>query len=208
MTPEEIKQLWIAAGGNPQSAPLAAAIAMAESGGRPDATNTNRSGSVDRGLWQINSIHGTLSTFDPMANARAAISISKNGATWEPWCVAYTDRACGSQGGRYDPFAEGSGSARFIGATGAAPGQGGGGAPGGAGGPVGGLGTTEFPAPGYGSMIDSILTNFWLVLDVVLNNLFYALIAFIGIGAAVVGVIMLAKDSVIGAAIGQVKRIV
>jgi hypothetical protein len=35
----------------------AVAIAMAESSCRLDATNTNTNGSVDRGLWQINSVH-------------------------------------------------------------------------------------------------------------------------------------------------------
>jgi lysozyme-related protein Hpa2 len=33
------------------------AIAIVESGGRPDATNTNGNGSVDYGMMQINSIH-------------------------------------------------------------------------------------------------------------------------------------------------------
>lgn len=33
------------------------AIAIVESGGRPDATNSNRNGSVDYGMMQINSIH-------------------------------------------------------------------------------------------------------------------------------------------------------
>lgn len=33
------------------------AIAIVESGGRPDATNRNRNGSVDYGMMQINSIH-------------------------------------------------------------------------------------------------------------------------------------------------------
>lgn len=66
---------------------LAAAIAMAESGGDPNAFNRNRNGSVDRGLWQINSIHGGLSTFDPMGNARAMASISGGGRNWNPWTV-------------------------------------------------------------------------------------------------------------------------
>jgi Lysozyme like domain len=62
---------------------------MAESGGNPNAVNHNTNGSTDRGLWQINTVHGgamaTSAMFDPMANVRAAISISGNGRNWGPW---------------------------------------------------------------------------------------------------------------------------
>lgn len=203
MTPEDIKSLWIQAGGNPQHAGTAAAVALAESSGNPQASHTNSSGSVDRGLWQINSIHGALSSFDPLANARAAVAISKNGATWEPWCAAYTDRACGKNGGRYDPF-NGSGSAQFIGVTGASPAQGGG-APG-AGGPVGDLPSAG--GAGYGGMIDAVVGNFFLTVDIVLNNTFYAALALAGIASLVIGVIMLSKETPVGAAISAVKRFI
>lgn len=92
---DQIAQLWVQAGGNPSQALMAAAIALAESGGRPDASNTNPNGTVDRGLFQINSVHGSLSTFDLMANVRAAISISKNGSDWRPWCTAWSNGRCG-----------------------------------------------------------------------------------------------------------------
>lgn len=39
---------------------LFAAIALEESGGNPLAHNHNSNGTVDRGLWQINSIHQNL----------------------------------------------------------------------------------------------------------------------------------------------------
>lgn len=73
----QLEALWIQAGGDRASAPVMAAIAMAESGGNPAAINTNTNGSTDRGLWQINSVHGSLSTFDPLANAQAAVKIKK-----------------------------------------------------------------------------------------------------------------------------------
>lgn len=88
----QLEQLWINAGGNPAKAAIAAAIAMAESGGRQNAKNVNTNGSIDRGYWQINSSHGSLSTFDALGNARAAISISNNGANWGPW-VTYNSGA-------------------------------------------------------------------------------------------------------------------
>jgi hypothetical protein len=85
----QLMDLWVKAGGSKLSAPIAAAVAMAESGGNPNATNTNKNGSIDRGLWQINSIHGNKSTTNPLENAKSAVSISKNGVSWSPW-VAYT----------------------------------------------------------------------------------------------------------------------
>lgn len=105
----QLQDLWKQAGGNPASATMAAAVAMAESGGNPNSTNHNTNGTTDRGLWQINSIHGSLSVFDPMANARAAVQISNNGTTWRPWCTAWSNGACG---GTY--LGQGSPFLRFM----------------------------------------------------------------------------------------------
>lgn len=81
----DLQNLWIQAGGNPAKAKIAAAVAMAESGGRRTAQHRNSDGSIDRGPWQINSVHGAQSTLDPRGNARAAVAISKNGTSWTPW---------------------------------------------------------------------------------------------------------------------------
>jgi hypothetical protein len=83
----QLEQLWINAGGNPQVAAIAAAVAMAESGGNPNAISPSN----DYGLWQINSIHGAQATLDVMANARAAVSISNNGQNWGPWCTCWVN---------------------------------------------------------------------------------------------------------------------
>lgn len=96
----QLEGIWINNGGNPSSAPMAAAIALAESGGNPDAANQNTNGTTDRGLWQVNSIWGSLSTFDVNGNAKAAIQISNNGSSWTPW-VTYTT-------GAYKAFLSGS----------------------------------------------------------------------------------------------------
>lgn len=62
-------------------------VMTGESGGRPDATNYNRNGSIDRGLFQINSCHGANSTYDPEANIRYASQLwSSQG--WHPWVYA------------------------------------------------------------------------------------------------------------------------
>lgn len=72
---------------------LAAAVAMAESGGDPQAKNTNKDGSRDRGLWQINTVHKSVSdacAFDPVCNAKAALRISSKGKNWSPWVTYNT----------------------------------------------------------------------------------------------------------------------
>lgn len=93
---DQLKQLWVQAGGSAAYATVAAAVAMAESGGNSDSVNSaNSNGTVDRGLWQINSIHGSQSTLDPVANARAAVAISSGGTNWKPWCTAWSNGHCG-----------------------------------------------------------------------------------------------------------------
>ena len=80
-----LEALWESAGGSSGAAFMAAEIARAESSGRQYATDANSNGSTDRGYWQINSVHGALSTYDPAGNARAAVELSGNGTNWSPW---------------------------------------------------------------------------------------------------------------------------
>lgn len=112
----QLMSLWIQAGGSKLNAAMAAAIAMAESGGNPSSTDDDSNGTADRGLWQINSSHGSLSSYDPLTNARAAVQLSNNGTTWRPWCTAYSDGACGTQGGTY--LGAGSPFMKFLGNAG------------------------------------------------------------------------------------------
>jgi Lysozyme like domain len=85
--------------------PLAAAIAMAESGGNPGAIgdlNISPGGSV--GLWQINlAAHPSYTAdqlTDPTANAQAAFAISSAGTNWRPWTTYMT----GAYKKYYHPF--------------------------------------------------------------------------------------------------------
>jgi hypothetical protein len=87
-----LEALWESAGGSSGTAFMAAEIATAESGGRQYATDDDGNGTVDRGYWQINSIHGALSTYDPAGNARAAVQLSDDGTNWVPW-VSYNTGA-------------------------------------------------------------------------------------------------------------------
>lgn len=87
-----LERLWEQAGGSRGAAFTAAEIAMAESGGRQYASLYNANGTTDRGYWQVNSVHGSLSTFGAYANARAAVQISHDGSDWSPW-VTYNSGA-------------------------------------------------------------------------------------------------------------------
>lgn len=81
----ELEHLWEEAGGSPSAAFMAAEIATAESSGREYATDADSNGTVDEGYWQINTVHGSLATYDPLGNARAAVEISDDGTNWQPW---------------------------------------------------------------------------------------------------------------------------
>jgi LysM repeat protein len=77
----QLEELWEYAGGSQTEAFTAAEIAMAESSGEQFATGTVG----ERGYWQINPNHGSLSTYDPVGNAKAAVVISDDGTDWTPW---------------------------------------------------------------------------------------------------------------------------
>jgi LysM repeat protein len=83
-----LEELWQDAGGWGGAAVLAASIAMAESSGQQYATG----GVGERGYWQINPNHGSLSTYDPLGNAKAAVILSDDGTNWTPW-TTYTSGA-------------------------------------------------------------------------------------------------------------------
>jgi LysM repeat protein len=76
-----LEELWEQAGGSSGQAITAASIAMAESSGQQFATGA----AGERGYWQINPDHGSLSTYDPLGNAKAAVAISGDGTNWTPW---------------------------------------------------------------------------------------------------------------------------
>ena len=76
-----LEELWEQAGGSQAEAVTAASIAMAESSGRQFATGA----AGERGYWQIHPDHGSLSTYNPQGNAKAAVVISDDGRNWTPW---------------------------------------------------------------------------------------------------------------------------
>lgn len=88
---EEIVWIVLNAGWKGEDAVIGSSIVKAESGGNPGAINTaNSDGSVDRGLWQINSIHdGKLpgkNRFDPAVSTELARIIYREGGnSWNAW---------------------------------------------------------------------------------------------------------------------------
>jgi hypothetical protein len=72
----------------------ARAVALAESGGDPHARNVNTDGSVDRGLFQINSkAHPEVSdacAYNVFCATKAALRISNHGTDWTPWTTYKT----------------------------------------------------------------------------------------------------------------------
>jgi hypothetical protein len=86
----QLEQLWINNGGSAATAPLAAAIAEAESSGNSTASSPNPDGGSNIGLWQLDT-NGKGSGLtvaqlqDPTVNAAAAVTGSKGGTDWSAW---------------------------------------------------------------------------------------------------------------------------
>lgn len=108
-----MENTWIQAGGNPQAAAMAAAVADAESGLNPSATRQNPDSTTGIGLWLIPKNGMPPGTTDPVANARAAVQLSQNGQDWSQWCSTWSDNNCGVNGGTY--LGEGSNALGSLG---------------------------------------------------------------------------------------------
>lgn len=85
----QLEGLWISAGGSTATAPVAAAIAEAESGGNPGAVNAtdNNGTQTSWGLWQIsNGTHAqpAPNILDPVVNAQQAVG-KYQASGWQPW---------------------------------------------------------------------------------------------------------------------------
>ncbi len=90
LTYAQLEGAWIQAGGPRALAPVAAAIAEAESRGDPNATNPddNNGTQTSWGLWQIsNGTHSAPSPnwADPLTNARLAVAKWKAAKNFSPW---------------------------------------------------------------------------------------------------------------------------
>lgn len=117
LTDAQIASYAAGAGFKGTAQQIAIAVALAESGGNPNATNQNKAGalvvSIDRGLWQINNVyHNEVSdqcAFSPPCAAGSAYRISNGGSNWTPWTTyntgayqRYMSRAQAAIGGGSD----------------------------------------------------------------------------------------------------------
>lgn len=99
----QMRGLLYAGGFRGAALDTAVAIGFAESKGITGATNRNTNGTIDRGFMQINSSHGALSTYNSIANAKAAYTIWKQaGGSFSPWSTF--------QNGAYRSFTGNTGS--------------------------------------------------------------------------------------------------
>lgn len=100
LTPQQLYDLARGAGLSPTAAVVAAAVALGESGGNPDAVGdtslADGKWGPSVGLWQIRSLRADQGTgrardasrlADPTFNARAMAEISGAGGNWRPWSV-------------------------------------------------------------------------------------------------------------------------
>lgn len=92
LTYAQLEQLWISNGGNRAAAPIAAAVAMAESGGRSDVTSSNPDGGTNVGPWQLDTRgvgagYSVAALQNPDTNAKLAIKGSGDGHDWGAWAT-------------------------------------------------------------------------------------------------------------------------
>lgn len=119
---DQLAQLWIKAGGPPKAAAMMAKIAKRESGGQAHIDNSrngpgggklNHNGTVDYGLWAINSVHGydPNKLYNPLYNAKAAVAVYKaqgpkawstyNASTDQKYIGAKVQKASAAKAGSY-----------------------------------------------------------------------------------------------------------
>lgn len=92
LTYAQLEGLWITNGGSKAVAPLAAAIAMAESSGRTDVTSANPDGGINVGPWQLDTKgkgagYTVAQLQNPATNAAVAVKGSNNGTDWSAWAT-------------------------------------------------------------------------------------------------------------------------
>jgi hypothetical protein len=86
---ESIAKVWYKAGGSEATCRLSVSVSLAESGGDAHVQGPNSDGSIDRGLWQLNSRwHPEVQdscAYDPVCNGKATLRISNKGTDFSTW---------------------------------------------------------------------------------------------------------------------------
>jgi hypothetical protein len=96
LTPAQVAAVAAQAGFSGRALQTAVAISFAEDGSHDaSAQHRNSNGTLDTGLWQINSVHPQWTSaqlVQPSQNAAAAYTLSAGGHDWSPW-TTYNDGA-------------------------------------------------------------------------------------------------------------------
>jgi Lysozyme like domain len=88
LTPSHIAQILHKQGFRNVGLETGVAIVLAESGGNTSAVSPpNRNGTIDYGMWQINSIHKFEYVLDPIRATAWVWGFSHEGTSWTPWSV-------------------------------------------------------------------------------------------------------------------------
>jgi len=91
----QVEQLWVAEGGPASQEQVAACVVNAESGGNSAAAHVDSNGTVDTGLYQVNSVNAPSGEMmNPEANTAEAVHLFDAEGGWLPDWVADT-AACG-----------------------------------------------------------------------------------------------------------------
>jgi hypothetical protein len=90
LTLAQLEALWIKEGGPASTAPVAAAVAMAESSGRTAVTSSNPDGGTNVGPWQLDTSgkgagYTVAQLQDPATNARITVQATNGGRDWSAW---------------------------------------------------------------------------------------------------------------------------
>lgn len=192
----QLEGLWVQAGGSEGSAPIAAAVALAESGGNPTSHNPNPPDD-SYGLWQINMLGGmgpdrrqryglanNAALYDPLTNAKVAVSMSNGGANWQPWST-FT-------GGAYKQYMQGGVPPDMANTP---PG----GTPG---------GTDPGTAQNVSNPITDTVNSVWGMVGLIGNYVFMGGIVFGGFVLIVIGFILLIRETPVSSAVQSVRKVV
>lgn len=188
-----LEGLWILAGGPPAAASTAAAITYPESGANPDSIQAGQPyATTGWGLWQItpgNSVPNVATDrglLQPFANARAAVAKYKAaGNSFSPW-TTYTS-------GKYRASVQNGVTPDLVGAGAYAAGQ-----------QYTDSGTPDATLTGnpIQNTADNIMSSVYVAIDVIGNELTFALVTIMGALLMAAGVYMLFKETGAGGAGG------
>lgn len=182
-----LEGLWILAGGPASAASIAAAITYPESGANPNSIQAGQPyATTGWGLWQItpgNSVPSVATDrglLQPFANARAAVAKYKGaGNTFRPW-TTYTS-------GKYLAYVQNGVTPDLVGAGSYAAGQ---------------QYTDTGSSPGatlasnpVSSTADNIMSSVYVAIDVIGNEITFAMTAILGALLMAAGIYMLFKET-------------